>query len=61
MVVVAYFPATPFLGLLKAEPGTNQAFETVVFNQNYDAVEAAAVAVDARVTVLESTVDGGSA
>lgn len=50
---MAYYPATPVLGLLKAEPGTNQPFETAVFNNNYDQLESNAVLVDGRLDVVE--------
>lgn len=45
---------TPKLGLKKADPGTNQAFETDVFNDNLDAIDAEAVAVDGRFDVVEA-------
>ena len=51
---------TSHLGLAKADPGTNQAFETVVFNDNLDkidthagVVDAAQVVQDGRLTAVE--------
>jgi hypothetical protein len=40
--------------LAKADPGTNQPFQTEVFNQNWDKVDAEAVAVDGRLDVVEA-------
>lgn len=45
---------TTRLGLQKANPGTNQAFETLVFNSNWDKVDAEAVAADARLDLIEA-------
>lgn len=47
------YSLTSRLGLAKADPGTNQAFETTVFNDNLDLVDAEFVAVDGRLDVLE--------
>jgi hypothetical protein len=48
------YSSTTKLGLQKAVPNTNQAFETSVFNDNWDAVDAEAVAVDARLDLIEA-------
>jgi hypothetical protein len=45
---------TTRLGLAKADPGTNQAFQTTVFNLNLDKIDAEAVAVDARLDTVEA-------
>jgi hypothetical protein len=45
---------TTRLGLAKANPGTNQPFETTVINANWDKVDAEAVAADARLDVIEA-------
>jgi hypothetical protein len=45
---------TTKLDLKKADPGTNQPFETDVFNDNLDKIDAEAVAVDARFDVIEA-------
>jgi hypothetical protein len=45
---------TPRLALKKADAGTNQAFETTVFNANLDKIDAESVAVDARFDVIEA-------
>lgn len=52
------YSTTTRLGLKKAVPGSNQAFETSVFNQNLDAIDADSVALDARVTSVESSLGG---
>jgi hypothetical protein len=68
------YTTTTFVGLKKATPGTNQAFETTVMNLNWDAIEnkaytanAGIVDLTSRVTTLETSpatptiIDGGSA
>jgi hypothetical protein len=45
---------TTFLGLKKADKGTNQAFETDVFNANWNAVDAGVSALDGRLDVVEA-------
>jgi hypothetical protein len=45
---------TTRLGLAKANPGTNQPFETAVINTNWDKVDAEAVAADARLDAIEA-------
>jgi hypothetical protein len=45
---------TTKLGLKKAVPNSNQPFETTVMNDNWDAVDAEAVAVDARLDAVEA-------
>ena len=45
---------TTRLSLAKADPGTNQAFQTTVFNLNLDKIDAEAVAVDARLDLVEA-------
>jgi hypothetical protein len=47
---------TTFLGLKKADKGTNQAFETDVFNANLNAVDAGVSALDGRLDVVEPKV-----
>jgi len=47
---------TTFLGLKKADKGTNQAFETDVFNANWNAVDAGVSALDGRLDVVEPKV-----
>jgi hypothetical protein len=52
---------TTRLGLAKANPGTNQPFETAVINTNWDKVDAEAVAADARLDAVEgraTTIEG---
>jgi hypothetical protein len=45
---------TTKLDLKKADPGTNQPFETEVFNDNLDKIDAEAVAIDARLDAVEA-------
>ena len=47
---------TTKLSLEKAVPGTNQPFETTSINNNWDKVDAEAVAVASRLTSDESTI-----
>lgn len=68
------YTTTTYVGLKKAVPGTNQAFETSVMNLNWDALEtkisldhSGVTDLQSRVTTLETTpptvsvIDGGSA
>lgn len=48
------YSTTSRLSLKKAVIGTNQPFETAVFNENWDKVDAEAVAADARLDTLEA-------
>lgn len=48
------YSTTTRLSLKKAIPGTNQPFETAVFNENWDKVDAEAVAADGRLDTLEA-------
>lgn len=48
---------TTKLGLKKADPGTNQPFETDVFNDNLDAIDDEAIAVAASLTALDGRLD----
>lgn len=48
------YSTTTRLGLKKAIAGTNQPFETAVFNENWDKVDAEAVAADGRLDTLEA-------
>ena len=48
------YSTTTRLGLKKAVAGSNQAFETAVFNENLDDVDAEFVAVDGRLDSVES-------
>jgi hypothetical protein len=48
------YTTTTRLGLKKAVAGSNQAFETAIFNENLDKVDAEAVAADARLDSAES-------
>jgi hypothetical protein len=48
------YSLTSRLQLKKAVAGTNQPFETAVFNENWDKVDAEAVAADGRLDVLEA-------
>lgn len=50
------YTQTTRLQLKKAVPGTNQAFETSEINNNWDKVDAEAVAVDARLDAAESSI-----
>ena len=54
------YTTTTRLALQKAVPGSNQAFETTVFNSNWDKVDAEAVAVNTRVSAVETTIAGGT-
>lgn len=54
------YTTTTRLGIQKAVPGTSQAFETSVMNSNWDKVDAEAVAVNTRVSAIETTIAGGS-
>lgn len=47
------YTTTTRLGLKKAVPGSNQAFETAEVNTNWDLVDAEAVAADARLDAIE--------
>lgn len=47
------YSTTTRLGLKKAVAGSNQAFETAIFNENLDKVDAEAVAADARLDSAE--------
>lgn len=49
------YSVTTRLGLKKAVVGSNQAFETSVFNDNLDAVDAEFVAVDGRLDTAEGS------
>lgn len=68
------YTTTTYVGLKKAVPGTNQAFETSVMNLNWDNIEnkiytdhASVLDLQSRVGTLETTpptvttIDGGSA
>lgn len=48
------YTTTTRLGLKKAVPGSNQPFETAVFNENYDKIDAEAVAADTRLDLIEA-------
>jgi hypothetical protein len=48
------YTTTTRLGLKKAVAGSNQAFETAIFNENLDKVDAEAVAADGRLDSAES-------
>lgn len=48
------YTTTSRLGLQKAVIGSNQAFETAVFNSNWDKVDAEAVAADSRLDAIET-------
>lgn len=48
------YSTTTRLGLKKAVAGSNQAFETSVFNDNLDLVDAEFVAVDGRLDSVEA-------
>lgn len=48
------YSTTTRLGLKKAIVGTNQPFETAVFNENWDKVDAEAVLADGRLDTLEA-------
>ena len=43
-----------FLGLKKADVGSNQPFETAVFNSNWDAVDSGVSTLDGRVDAIEA-------
>ena len=48
------YSTTTRLGLKKAVVGSNQAFETAIFNDNLDKTDAEFVAVDGRLDVVEA-------
>ena len=48
------YSTTSRLTLKKAVSGTNQPFETAVFNENWDKIDAEAVAADGRLDTLEA-------
>ena len=48
------YSTTTRLGLKKAVVGSNQAFETAVFNENLDKTDAEFVAVDGRLDSVEA-------
>lgn len=48
------YSTTTRLGLKKAVVGSNQAFETAIFNDNLDKTDAEFVAVDGRLDTVES-------
>ncbi|MFM5968907.1 MAG: hypothetical protein ACKOQ8_07730 [Micrococcales bacterium] len=48
------YSTTTRLSLKKAVIGTNQPFETAVFNENLDKIDAEAVAADLRLDTLEA-------
>ena len=48
------YTTTTRLGLKKAVAGSNQAFETAIFNENLDKVDAEAVAADGRLDAVEA-------
>ena len=48
------YSTTARLGLKKAVVGSNQAFETAIFNENLDKVDAEAVAADGRLDAVEA-------
>lgn len=48
------YTTTTRLGLKKAVPGSNQAFETSIFNENLDKVDAEFVAADSRLDAVEA-------
>jgi hypothetical protein len=50
------YTTTTRLGLKKAVAGTNQAFETSVFNANWDAIETDAVLADTRLDAAEASI-----
>lgn len=54
------YTTTTRLALQKAVPGSNQAFETTVFNSNWDKVDAEAVAVNTRVSAVETAITSGT-
>jgi hypothetical protein len=47
---------TTFLGLKKADKGSNQPFETDVFNANWNAIDSGVSALDGRLDVVEPKV-----
>lgn len=49
------YSLTSRLQLKKAVAGTNQPFETAVFNENWDKIDAEAVAADGRLDTLEAS------
>lgn len=50
------YTQTTRLDLDKAVPGSNQVFETAVINDNWDKIDAEAVAIDARFDVVEADI-----
>lgn len=48
------YTETSKLGLKKAVPNSNQPFQTTVFNENLDAIDAEFVAVDGRLDAVEA-------
>lgn len=55
------YSTTTRLGLKKAVVGSNQAFETAIFNENLDKLDAEAVAADTRLDLAEgrlTTIEG---
>lgn len=54
------YTTTTRLLLQKAVPGSNQAFETTVFNNNLDKIDAESVAINSRVTAVETTIISGN-
>lgn len=50
------YTTTTRLELKKAVVGTNQPFETTVINDNWDAIDAEAVAVDGRLDAVEADI-----
>jgi hypothetical protein len=54
------YTTTTRLLLQKAVPGTNQPFETTVFNSNLDKIDADSVSVNTRVSAVENTVTSGT-
>jgi hypothetical protein len=54
------YTTTMRLLLQKAVPGSNQPFETTVFNNNLDKIDADTVATVARVAAVETTIISGN-
>jgi hypothetical protein len=54
------YTTTTRLALKKAVPGSNQAFETVAFNNNWDAIDTDSISANSRITALETTVAAGT-
>lgn len=53
------YTQTTEIDLDKAVPGTNQAFETTVINDNWDKIDAAVAAIHDGTTI--TVIDGGTA